>query len=148
MFYFKSYETGKIKTKIDMFYPIYTILLFSTAFLTEDFLKVHFLQANLQKNNKKAQMVLPKCRLLISVYTKPKYNRQRCFDPTHSRTYSSLSLSNEEIHTAQPINNIKARQSLKEQLRYNSSVHISPCWLSSTQDFTSTNFHSERSEAG
>lgn len=72
MVYFKSYATGKIKTKTDMFYPIYTILLFSTAFLTEDFFKVHFLLGNLQKDNKKAQMALPKCRLLISVYTKPK----------------------------------------------------------------------------
>lgn len=40
MFYFKSYETGEIETKTDMFYPIYTILLFSTAFLTEDILKL------------------------------------------------------------------------------------------------------------
>lgn len=148
MFYFKSYEIGKIETKTDMFYPIYTIFLSSTAFLTEDFLKVHFLLASLQKDNKKAQMALQKYRFLISVYTKPKYNHKHYFDPTHSRTHSSLSLPNEEIHTALPISNIKATKSLKEQLRYNSSVHIPSCWLSSTQVFSSTNFHSEQSEAG
>lgn len=37
MLYFKNYGTGKTETKTDMLHLIYKILLFSTAFLTEDF---------------------------------------------------------------------------------------------------------------